>query len=286
MNKKYFHVSSHGLEKGDIFRNRTDYIQGMNDIAICALNFDIIILAFCLMSNHFHFIIYGLPEECRRFAEEYKRRCAIRMRLLSGEVKGMKEIEVRLDHIDSREYLENAIAYVLRNPLAAGIRMMPYHYAWSSASLYFAPQTEETGERLNDMSERKRFRILKSRIAVPDHYMVNAEGMILPSCYVKTDMVENIYKYPAWLMSALSRKIENDVEVSFGIADQVTVTDQELITQMNELIRLEFGRSSIFQLTMEERIRLCPLLKRNFRAGVKQIARVTRLSPKVVEKVV
>ena len=71
-----------------------------------------------------------------------------------------------------------------------------------------------------------------------------------------------------------------------GITSQVTMTDQEVMTQMNALIRLEFDKNSIFQLSMVERMKLCLLLKRNFGAGVKQIARLTRLSPEVVEKVV
>ena len=39
MSKGYFHVSSHGLEKNDIFKNREDFIQGMNDIAVVVFGF-------------------------------------------------------------------------------------------------------------------------------------------------------------------------------------------------------------------------------------------------------
>ena len=164
--------------------------------------------------------------------------------------------------------------------------MMPYHYPWSSASLYFQSGQLQVGERLSDMSERKRFRILKTRIAVPDIYAVNADGMILPSCYVETSMVENLFRSPARLLYMLSKKVENEVELRLGIASQITMTDQEIITQMPPLIKNEFGRDSIEQLTMEQRIELCLLLKRNYRANVKQIARLTRLSVDVVEKVV
>ena len=286
MAKGYFHVSSHGLETNDIFKNREDFIQGMNDIALCVLGYDVCILAFCLMSNHFHFVLYGEREECRKFSEEYKRRCAIRMRQRAGEVKGLKEIEIRLDSIAMKEYLENAIAYVLRNPIIAGIRVMPYHYMWSSACLYFGPAICFKGEKLNEMSERKRFRILRSRLEIPDSYIVDEKGMIHPSCYVKIDMVERVFRHPARLLALLGRKVENDVELGFGITQYVTMTDQELLTQMNELVKLEFGKISMYQLTMEERVKLCLLLKRNFGAGVKQIARLTRLSPVVVEKVV
>lgn len=284
--KKYYHISSHGLEKNAIFRSVGDFIVGMNDVALCVLGFDVSILCFCLMSNHFHFVLYGTLEESRKFSEEYKRRCAMRMRLHSGEVKGMKEVEIQIDVISSREYLENVIAYVLRNPMAAGIPVMPYHYRWSSASLYFNGGKSVSGERLNDMSERKRFRILRSQTSVPDSYFVDSQGVIHPSCYVSTEAVEKIYRHPARLMMSIARKVENDVELLLGVADNVTMTDQEMMTQMNELIRNEFGKDSIAQLSMEQRIGLCLLLKRNFKAGVKQIARMTRLDPDIVAKVV
>ena len=123
--KGYYHVSSHGLEKNDIFKKREDFIAGMNDIAICVQGFDVTILCFCLMSNHFHFVLYGTMPECRRFSEEYKRRCAMRMKLTGGEVQGMRSVKVHIAYVDSQEYLENVIAYVLRNPLAAGILLLP-----------------------------------------------------------------------------------------------------------------------------------------------------------------
>lgn len=87
-------------------------------------------------------------------------------------------------------------------------------------------------------------------------------------------------------MMLLSKRVENEVELKFGVADSVNLTDQEILTQMPVLIRNEFGKDTIEQLSMEQRVRLCLLLKRNFRAGVKQIARITRLEPAIVAKVV
>lgn len=286
MGKGYFHVSSHGLERNDIFKSREDFVQGMNDIAIIVLGFDVVILAFCLMSNHFHFVLYGTRSECVRFAEEYKRRCSIRMRYSAGDVHAMKDVEVQLFHVGSAEYLENVIAYVLRNPIAAGICMMPYHYMWSSMSLYFTGGKQYQGKSLNEMSERKRFRTIRSRVSVPDYYLVDDCGMILPSCYVDVGSVEKIFRHPARLMAAVSRKIEADVEVALGISDSVTMSYDEIKTQLPDLIRKEFGKDSLNQLSMDQRIRLCLLIKRNFRAGVKQIARLTHLDPNVVSKVI
>lgn len=284
--KQYYHVSSHGLEKNDIFKNREDFVAGMNDVAICVLGFNVRVLCLCLMSNHFHFVLSGTEIECRRFSDEYKRRCAMRMRLNGGDVQGMRNVDVQIRLVDNQEYLENVIAYVLRNPLAAGVQIMPYHYPWSSALSYFVGNNQNNGEALNVMSERKRFRILKSRIAVPDHYYIDENGMIPPSCYVDVKTVESVFRHPSRFMMALARKVENDVEILLGVAADVSMTDQEILTEMRDLVRREFQKESLSQLSAEERIRLCLLLKRNFRAGIKQIARITKLDPALVSKVV
>ena len=286
MSKGYYHVCSHGLEKNDIFKTQADFIAGMNDVAICIIGFDVKILCFCLMSNHFHFVLYGTEEECRRFADIYKHRCAMRMRRHSGEVHGMKDVEVRMFPVNSQEYLENVIGYVLRNPLAAGIIMMPYHYRWSSVALYFRSDQQYSGQFLSQMSDRKRFRILKSRASVPEHYIVDDEGVVLPSCYVDFAAVERIFRHPARLVAALARKVENDVEIAMGISETIQMTDLEIKSQLPELLQKEFGKESISQLSMDQRMKLCLLLKRNFRAGLKQISRITRLAPTVVSKVV
>ena len=102
--KGYYHVSSHGLEKNDIFKTKEDFIRGMNDIALCVLGYDVSILAFCLMSNHFHFVLYGTLEECRSFSEEYKRRCGMRMRQVLGQVQAMRDVSLQFNLIDNVEY--------------------------------------------------------------------------------------------------------------------------------------------------------------------------------------
>lgn len=286
MEKGFYHISSRGLERNDIFKSREDFIAGMNDIAITLLRFDLRILCFCLMSNHFHFVLYGTLDECRHFSEEYKRKCAIRMRRHNGDVKGMRDVSIQINMITGNEYLENVIVYVLRNPLAAGIILMPFHYCWSSAAVYFCGDKTSTGKVLNDMPARKRWRILESRQDIPDHYVVNDEGMILPSCYVAREMVEKIFRHPSRLMMALARKVENDVAILFGAADSVSMTDQEILTELPSLLKKEFGKESLAQLSMEQRIMLCLNLNRNFKAGIKQIARLTHLSPELISAIV
>lgn len=284
--KPYYHVSSKALEKNDIFLTREDFVTAMNDIALCSLRYDVKILCFCLMCNHFHFVLRGSYKECYAFMNEFKRICAIRMRDRTGEVSGLKDVDLHFDLLDTQEYLENAIAYVLRNPLAARIIMMPYFYDWSSISAYFRGCSQLHGLPLNTLSVRKRREVLHTRHdVVPDHFMLSPQGFIHPACYIAVDEVEKIFRHPSRLMMLLAKKVENEFEVASGAAQQIKMTEAELKTQVLELVRNEFGVNSLAQLSADDRLRLCLLMRRNFNSSVKQIARILRLSQSVVASV-
>ena len=284
--KPYYHVSSKALEKNDIFLTREDFVTAMNDIALCSLRYDVKILCFCLMCNHFHFVLRGSYKECYAFMNEFKRICAIRMRDRTGEVSGLKDVDLHFDLLDTQEYLENAIAYVLRNPLAARIIMMPYFYDWSSISAYSRGSSQLHGLPLNTLSVRKRREVLRTRHdVVPDHFMLSPQGFIHPACYIAVDEVEKIFRHPSRLMMLLAKKVENEFEVASGAAQQIKMTEAELKTQVLELVRNEFGVNSLAQLSADDRLRLCLLMRRNFNSSVKQIARILRLSQSVVASV-
>ena len=238
------------------------------------------------MSNHFHFVLRGSYQDCYAFMCEFKRICAIRMRDRNGEVSGLKDVELHFDLLDTQEYLENAIAYVLRNPLAARIIMMPYFYEWSSSAAYFRGPHMEYGIPVNTLSIRKRRELLRTRHPeVPDSYMLNHQGFISPSCYVAVEEVERIFRHPSRLMMALAKKLENEFEVQSGAADRIVMLDRELKTQVLDLIKCEFGVSSLAQLSADDRLRLCLLMRKNFNAPIKQIARVLRLSQSLIASV-
>ena len=283
--KRYYHVCSLGLEKNLIFACEEDFISGVNDIAICLTKFDVVVVCFCLMSNHFHFVIYGSEEECCAFAEEYKRRCGIRMRHAKQEVNALQNLRIELNEILDDVYLENAIAYVLRNPLAAKIHIMPYHYPWSSADVYFRGTSSISGTSVNQLSERKRHRILKSKLSLPDEYLIDERGMILPESFVDATITEKLFRHPSRLLFALAKRVESEVELKFGVADKILYTDAELKSLVNELVVRDFAMPGLSSLTGPQKIKLCVLMRKNFNASAKQIARITRVGVDVLDKI-
>ena len=68
----YYHVYTKGLEDYVIFQEREDYVVGMNYVAVAAFRSGVSILAFVLMSNHFHFVVYANRSDAVRFICLYK----------------------------------------------------------------------------------------------------------------------------------------------------------------------------------------------------------------------
>ena len=272
MEKGYFHVCSEGLNKNLIFRNRREFVIGMNYVAICRHKCKVKILCFCLMSNHFHFVLYGSYSECRKFANEYKRLCGMLVNKQQGIEHSLKDVEIQIKKIDSKEYLAHAIAYILRNPIAAGFRLMPHQYAWGSGNCYFREDYTPTGRRLDSFSSRElASKVLMSKTKLPEDYIVNDDLMISPLCYVDYKTVEEIFGHPSRFLGQLSAKREAEFELYLGIADRYTPDIEELKTSVTELIQVEFEVKSISQLSIEQKIRLCSLMHRNFHASRKQI---------------
>lgn len=286
MKREYYHVCSEGLEKRMIFRNRREFIMGINYVALCHLKCNVRILCFCLMGNHFHFILSGSYQECWKFGNEYKRMCGMMMKRTQESDAGMKDVELQVKEITDMNYLEYAIAYVLRNPVVAGFRIMPHQYEWSSGDMYFRSSYIASGRRADSFSIKELSRLLNSNIKIPGHYIIDESGIISPLNYIDYKAVEDIFKHPSRLLGLLSAKKETEFEIFMGVADNYTPDIEELKDSVRELIRVEFGVKAVSQLSMEQRVLLCGLMRRNFRASRKQIALITRLNMETINKVV
>lgn len=286
MKREYYHVCSEGLEKRMIFRNRREFIMGINYVALCHLKCNVRILCFCLMGNHFHFILSGSYQECWKFGNEYKRMCGMMMKRTQESDAGMKDVELQVKEITNMSYLEYAIAYVLRNPVVAGFRIMPHQYEWSSGDMYFRSSYIASGRRADSFSIKELSRLLNSNIKIPGHYIIDESGIISPLNYIDYKAVEDIFKHPSRLLGLLSAKKETEFEIYMGVADNYTPDIEELKDSVRELIRVEFGVKAVSQLSMEQRVLLCGLMRRNFRASRKQIAMITRLNMETINKVV
>lgn len=77
MEKHYWHICTDGLAREIIFKDVKDYIFGMNGVPALSLFYGVTVLAFCLMSNHVHFVVRGFEKGCRTFITAYKKRLSL-----------------------------------------------------------------------------------------------------------------------------------------------------------------------------------------------------------------
>ncbi len=226
------------------------------------------------MDNHVHFIVHGTEEDCGGFIKAYRKRLFT--------LANMSRADICMKEIDDTEYLKRAIAYVLRNPPAAGLAVLPTHYRWSSGPLYFNDGNTLTANRpvtdIAHMSKRRQQKLFRTRGQLPGHYTVTADGLICPKCYVDYRAVEEIFRSPVRMLYFLSRNDSMEMELTSGILRRARYTDSEMASTVTNLCIEIFSKSSPDALSIDEKYQLADILRKQYGLGIKQLARLTHTS--------
>ena len=130
------HLTQRGVRSIDIFHGDNDRNQYLQFIKEESQRCEIEILAWCLMTNHVHFIAVPHTETsfARGFGEAHKR--YTRMKNFSDNVRGYL-FQGRFGScvLDERHLLV-AVRYVENNPVVAGMVKNAWQYKWSSAAYH------------------------------------------------------------------------------------------------------------------------------------------------------
>lgn len=284
-----WHFSTDGTVQDVLFRDKADYVLAMNRIYLVARKYPVVILAFCLMENHVHFILYGDFEACRRFMHEYVRLISMTIARRHGLSRELRELPIHHQGITDDAYLKTAICYVIKNPLAAGLPWQVQDYPWSSGPLYFrsagtwaAPGWEERITTLDGFSAQKKEDVFHTREPLPDTLKV-IDDLILPVNYIPTDLVEKIFKSLRSYHFFLSRTREEDVESRGGAISRLSLPDAEMRQHKREILLELFGKQSSRDLNTAQRLRLGKEIRRRYNCSIKQISRLVGLSRESLE---
>lgn len=278
--KRYYHYCSRGLKQEILFASEEEFIAGMNRIAVClannlAMGMDIAIIAFCLMDNHFHFILFGTEEDCDLFAANYKK--LLLMWIAKHRGTSISE-PVEIGHwFIPQEKVADKIAYVLRNPLAAGLKVTPQGYRWSSAHLMFTDWTPEDYLPVSELSARAVKRICNSNISLPKDWFIINEKSVWPGSYVNVEAAENLYRSTGSFMFFLNNSNVDKDAAEEMMAGAFSLPDSQVRMRAISLISRVFEKSQITSCSAEERGRVAILLKKELNCNNKQLARVLHL---------
>lgn len=282
--KKVWLVTTDHLEDSLWFRDNEDFKVGMNYVAVQVALSKVTVLAFILMSNHVHFILYGTREEVLAFIHAYKMRCSRHLR----NKYGLKET-LRRNGVDVREIpleedtLERTIAYVQMNCVAANICSHPSQYSWGCGNAFFSA-AQPGGTRLGDISARSKRRLLHCAVDLPDGWGMGSEGYILPECYLNVKYVEELFRTPRRMNFFLQNSSKARKRIESGEADLPSFRDQTVVAALPDLCRTLFGKPSFGELADAEQAEALRQLRFRFSCNADQLARVTGLTYEEVAK--
>lgn len=270
----YYHVYTKGLEDCEMFRDREDFITGMNLLAVVCFTVDVRLLAFVLMNNHVHFVIKGSYREVEKFISLYKNLLSRYLGRRYSLVKFLHRLETSISVVDEGDALRRLIAYVLNNPVKAGINCMPQGYEWSSARCYFnqcdnSSDTCTVGE-LGVVFARSIFHTNKK---LPADWRVNNSGYVVPESYVDVRAVEMCYGRSRSFEYFLSASLAN----KRSLAENIVFKDEILRSALNELLEKKYDVADIADLDEFMTKHLLRDLRSRFTASHKQLARVVGL---------
>lgn len=128
----YYHITSRGNERKDIFKNDTDRNKFLSCLKSAYLRYGGKVHVYCLMNNHYHLLLEtprgNLSKIMHNINSAYTAYFNVKyMRaghLFQGRYKAIL--------VDADAYAGELSRYIHLNPVRAGIVDMPEEYVWSS----------------------------------------------------------------------------------------------------------------------------------------------------------
>lgn len=299
--KNCWHFCTDGNAVESLFCDEQDFRDGMNRVFVVWKKYNIIILAFCLMDTHVHFILYGNFEECNQFIHKYVQLTSRHIYFRHNERKKLWRLPISHQFIDNDYYLKTAICYVIKNAPVAGLPFNALEYPWSGNALYFKrkgywtspqwknPDNEQEPplkkQTISSMTIREQHSILKSKQKVNDDVMIMS-GIVFPGEYVAWEIVERIFKTHKsfnWFM-CISK--DEDIEKQGGSISHLSIPMQELRQYRNAICSETFGANTIRTLSITDRLKLARILHARYNCSLKQIARLCGLIYDEVKKII
>ena len=146
----YYHVTSRGNEKKDVFRSQKDREKFLSYLESATERYGAAVHAYCLMSNHYHLLMEtpegNLSQIMRHINGAYtnyfntKRQRA--GHLFQGRYKAIL--------VEKDAYALELSRYIHLNPVRAGMVQMPGEYRWSSYRSYIGQTARPEWLKITD----------------------------------------------------------------------------------------------------------------------------------------
>ena len=146
----YYHVYNRGNKKQQIFLQDRDYGRFLEKILEYKKKYPLKILAYCLMPNHFHFLVQQLGENAlTKFFGDLSNSHSKYFNIKYETVGPLFQGRFKAKKVEKDEYLVHLSRYIHLNPtdlfsyLSGNLLEVFLNYPWSSLSVYLSRTNDE-----------------------------------------------------------------------------------------------------------------------------------------------
>lgn len=247
-----YHVVLRSVNQHIIFEEDSDYQKYLYILSDCKDKYDIDILAYCLMDNHIHLLIYSPLQNISRFFQSLGTRFA---RWYNDKYERYGHLFQERFHsnvIESDSHYFAALVYIHNNPVKAGICRFPSEYRWSSYLAFF-------GQR-------------KMLVNVDFSYQIFGSKESLLKDFAKKEMDSEIETYFETDHPTIRRYLSDDkaLEIFYSITN---------LSNTSETVHLPKTQRNIFiKLLIENGLSKCQVA-RLMDVSVTTIKRICKVDP-------
>ncbi|MES1247104.1 MAG: transposase [Actinomycetota bacterium] len=127
-----FHVTSHGVRATPLYLDDLDRMRFLRELARVNREDGWTCIGFCLMRTHYHLIVQVSDDTLPRAMHALNFRYAGGFNARHGTRGHVFERRYYAGRLETRSHLLYAYRYVVRNPVTAGLCVMPAEWPWSS----------------------------------------------------------------------------------------------------------------------------------------------------------
>lgn len=144
----YYHLYNRGADRRTLFTQAEDYEAYLRRLKERAVKFQVVVIAYCLMPNHYHLLVRQDGEVAagkvaqlvsNGYAQWFNRRYEHSGTLFEARYKSL--------HVGRDEYLRHLCRYIHLNPVRHGFVAQPSQWAYSN-------YLEWTGQRRGSLIDR------------------------------------------------------------------------------------------------------------------------------------
>ena len=277
-----FHLYSSPVESQVIIANPFSRDLSITYMGVAANESGVVVLAYAVMSNHFHFILRGSREKCQQFFVRFRYLLDLYLSR-SEKITHFKTAVSGLTEITGLKQFRNEVAYVLRNPYVARTDINPILCEWTSAFLYFNPRLDIGGKAFGELTVREKRALFKATsLVVPDDWRI-IDGHINPASFVDYRLVESMFVHARQYVNTLLKNVEAQVEIAISHNEAPVIPDEELLPKVLRLCHDLFHQESPRFLQDYQKKQLAREVRNRYHASVSQLARHVGLPQKELQ---